>query len=345
MNDEYDSHDDNLSEFGHADDLASQWLDDGLPVDADQVHPLDQQRFADLAFLSALLERVHMPDPRNNEERVQRVMASIVDQNESNLTELARPAVVHARVFRAQRWLFSSVSAAAILVALFAFYWTDPTRTAHAAVHRALVNATSLQDRQYRVTTEVRISSNHSMSFESFLTVRGGEKFTLRHPAMLGQAWLGSNGEETWVVPAMGQPRRESDPKLAIEWAKKHGIGLPEMHISALIEFLQQQFDLELMPSEKLPGEDDTRWQRLRGERRQSDKDKPQLVELWANPKTGVARKILLDWDRQGADLGLTRITVDLVSEDHVPDSWYEAASHQPLPVLPIPPIMPVVGP
>lgn len=323
------------------DALASDWLDDRAPINpAEDISDLERARLADLAFLDVLLERIHACDPRATDARVQRAMAAISDEAPQRL--LATPSARYYRWRTLKPLTVSSFTAAAILLLLLTLYWPiDSARTAYAAVQRAYLDASRLKDRQYRITTELRISSNHMMSIESLLTVRGGEKFTLRHPVMFGQCWIGSNGRQGWFIPAIGVPKTEGDPVIVMEWVRKQGVELPDMHVNALIEFLEEHFELELLPSEKLPEEGDILWQRVRGTTRSHQAGKLQFVELWAHPKTGIARKILLKWDRKPQDLGITQISLDLAGEQQMPDSWYEPTSHQPLPVLPLPPIVP----
>ena len=147
------------------------------------------------------------------------------------------------------------------------------------------------------------------------------------------------------MVPAVGQRHTKAQPTMALEWIHKQGLNLPDPHISSLINFLANQFDLDLLPSEPLPDAGNVLWQRVRGVRREVQADRPQLVELWSHPETGVARKLVFEWQRHSDQLGVARITFDLLSEDPMPDSWYEADSHQPLPILPIPPIVPIAQP
>jgi hypothetical protein len=348
MNDDFEQDDfvSDPAQYGRADELASAWFDDRAAIEPEgEISDGERSRLADLAFLNALLERLHVRGERTREERIRRVMEAIdAECPEPASDPMAIPSTLHpprrdnhwAR--RAGRWAFSTLSVAAALLLLLAWYWSnDPSRGAYAAVQRAYLDAVRLRDRQYLVTTEVRISSNHMMAIESHLTVRGSEKFTLRHPVVLGQCWIGSNGREAWFVPALGAPRTEGDPIFALEWARRQGVNLPELHVSALIGLLEEHFELELLPSEKLPQDGDIYWERVRGLRRDAQPRHLQLVELWAHPKTGVARKIVLRWDRKPQDLGLTQITLELIGEEPRPDSWYEAASHQPLPVVPLP--------
>lgn len=335
--------------YGRADELASAWFDDAQEIDPDVSMPAsDSRRLADLYFLNALLERLHMQDGRTPEDRIRRVMSAIPTE-EADWTDhqVAMPASLERhRRSTAWRWLFSSATAAALVFALFGYWWiSTPGQSAYAAVERAYRDAIQPRDREYHVSSEVRITTNHTMSIESQLVVRGGEKFTLRHPVQLGQCWIGSNGQQGWYVPAVGVPRTENDPVIAMQWARKHGVGLPDLHVSALIDFLATSFDLELLPSEKLAGRGDIAWQRVRGVRREAEGDKCHLVELWAHPRTGVAQKIIIEWERQPGELGLMSITLNLVREKQLPDDWYEAASHQPLPILPVPPIVPMLHP
>lgn len=348
-----DGHGPSDAGYGRADELASAWFDEGVTLDEQSLSTDDTARLADLAFLNALLERMNVNENKStaNEHSVEanilRVMDSIgVEESQWTHETLAEPVSVQRSRFRSVlRWGVSSATAASLLLA-FGWYWISlPGRTAHAAVERAYLEAIELQDRQYHVVTEMRISTAHTMSVESELTVRGGEKFTLRHPAPLGQCWIGSNGAQGWFVPAVGVPRTENDPVIAMEWARKQGVGLPDLHVSALIDYLATWYDLELLPNETLPGQGQIPWQRVRGTHREPRNDRIQWVELWAHPRTGVAQRIVLRWDREPHELGLCTITVNLAGEKQVADSWYEARSHQPLPILPFPPIVPLLQP
>ncbi len=354
MNDQFENDDERnpahedernrASDFFQADELAAAWLDEESNPDFDQdqnrhpeIDPHDSARVADLAFLNALLERLYLREAQSMEHRVQCTMNAIeADEAAWKAQSLATPAsLLWSSRSVARRFAFSSLSAVAVLLLLVAWYsFPSSTQSAYAAVERAYRDAIQSQDRQYKVTTEVRISTTHSMSIESELTVRGSEKFTLRHPVFLGQCWIGSNGDDGWFVPALGVPRTDDDPVIAMEWARKQGISLPDMHVSALIEYLKKWYDLELLPGEALPGEAEVLWQRVRGIRRAEDSKRCHFVELWAHPETGVARKIVLQWARQPGEFGVMNITLDLIGEKQLADSWYEASSHQPLAIF-----------
>lgn len=335
-------------EYGVADELAAAWFDEGSAADA--AEPLetgDSLRLADLAFLHALLEKIHLPTNRNTEDRIQRVMTQIDREADGRGgLEKPRPAELVSTLWRVGRWAFPSFTAAAILVAGATYYWiATPGRSAYAAVQRAYLDAARAKDRQYDITTDVRISNSHSMSIESKLNCRGNDKFTLRHPVLAGQAWFGCNGHEAWMVPAIGHTRTDIKPTAVMDWIRKQGLNIPDAQISALINFLASSFELELLPNEKLPTDGDILWQRVRGVRREETNEKPQYVELWAHPETGIARKLVFAWNRKPDQLGVTRITFDLTGEEPQPDSWYEAAGHQPLPILPFPTLAPVAQP
>lgn len=318
---------------------------------------------ADLRFLHVLLQRIADPDDAGRERRVQRVLLALDDEPAEStprhvVTPLpAEPVPTSSGSwfpFR-QRWVMSALSVAAALMVL-AVIWASSNGTevsAYAAVEQVYSAATSMQDREYRVVSEVN-KFGEVVNVESTLYVRGGEKYSIRHPFMLGEIWLGNNGHQGWLVPPSGiaitRDETRDNPHYIRRWTNDSGFVLPELQLTALIAHLRDQYELELLPSEPLSStpqalaaaaaEDlqpeqlartEVMWRRIHGTLNVEQPGRPVVVDVWCHPETGVARRIDLIWDRTASpepSFFLQRMTVELVRDHVLDDSWYEATGH-----------------
>ena len=224
---------------------------------------------ADLRFLHVLLQRIGNPDEADRERRVRRVIHALDD-------EVARPRTSDTELLPSttspstspststvawfsfgRRWVISALTLAAGLLVM-AIIWAGHNGTevsAYTAVEQVYSAATALQDREYRVVSVIK-KPDRVIEVESTLFVRGGEKYSIRHPFVLGEIWIGNNGHQSWLVPPIGVAitREESHdrPQYLRQWAHDSGFVLPELQLTALIAHLRDQFELELLPSEPL---------------------------------------------------------------------------------------------
>jgi hypothetical protein len=203
-----------------------------------------------------------------------------------------------------------------------------PAQSAYAAVQRVAADARILKDRQYRVTQTLNFDKGVQGQVESLLYVRGGEKFVLRHQGPLGTVWMGSNGREGWLIPALGAPIVTDNPRYPARWAREEGLALPDLKLTGLLDLMKERFHLALLPSEPLPDRPNIACQRIRGWCDANDGG-AKRIELWAHPDTGVAQLLVLEWDRSPEDAGLTCIQLDLLAEESQPDVWYEVEAHR----------------
>lgn len=329
-----------------------------LPTDLES-----RMRAADLRFLHVLLGRLSDSDDAGCEQRVLRVMAALEDEPVEALPQRiqarsnAEPASPAASSwFSLQtRWAMSVLTLAAGILVL-AIIWAGHNSTevsAYAAVEQVYSAATSMQDREYRVVSELN-RPNEMVQIESTLYVRGGDKYSIRHPFVLGEIWIGNNGHQGWLMPPVGVAitREESpdNPQYIRRWANDGGFVIPELQLTALIAHLRDQYELELLPSEPLStssealvaaaaetladeqlARTEVMWRRIRGTLNVEQSGRPAVVDVWCHPETGVARRIDLVWRRDVEPVsgaGLRRMTVDLVRDHVLDDSWYEAAGH-----------------
>ncbi|MBL9123660.1 MAG: hypothetical protein JNG90_08510 [Planctomycetaceae bacterium] len=333
-----------------------------------------KRRLVDLQFLHVLLDEMHRGTAEINSDRVRRAMAAIHEEPsfiadaavaaavtpeiDDALVRPAAAVVPDTTVFPDTRsvasprwgrslaaprtWLIPAAAVAAA-IAGFALWLTPagPSQTVFAAVQRVTSDARSLRDRQYRILQSLNFAGGEQRQIESLLYVRGGEKFAISHPGVLGTSWMGSNGREGWLIPAIGPPLITDNPSYPARWAEEEGLALPDLQLTGLLELMQQRFQLTLLASEPLPGRPDLFCQHISGWCDARDGG-AQRIQLWAHPETGVAQRLVLEWDRAAGETGLTRIQLDLLSEIPQADAWYEADAHRhPRPILGKIPIFP----
>jgi hypothetical protein len=244
------------------------------------------------------------------------------------------PARIERKFIERRGWLITSAAAAAaVLVGAGVWLWsTGSTRAAHAAVLRVAQHSRALHDRQYHVIIELNHAHGEQSRMHSTLYLRGGEKYSLRHPGALGEVWVGSNGRQGWLVPSIGPVITNDNPRYPARWSQAQNTPIPNLQLADLLDLMAERFSLSLLPSERLPSRPDHACQRISGRCNIRDEIRgggPQQIELWAHPVTGAAERIVLVWLLSPDEVGRTRIEVELLSEDPVDDSWYEAETHR----------------
>jgi hypothetical protein len=180
--------------------------------------------------------------------------------------------------------------AAALLAAASALYWLDGSaHVAQAAVQEAFRAASQFEDRQYAVRTRVRTLRGNRTEFKAMLYVRGADHFALHHPGFLGDLWIGGNGRRYWIKPAIGPAQEVAQLQKPLRWAGTEAFGLPELQMTGLLSFLVDEYDLILVGDEPATDASAATWRHIRGVQRSVADDRPQVVDLWADPQSGIA--------------------------------------------------------
>jgi len=331
------STDERSDEFPDLDDdaLVASWLDEPNIESWSCESKIDTRRAADLTFLDALLTQLYGADRQVTAARVERVVASLA----------GKPLPVATTVGRKdrRRWLAATLALAAglIIAAAVPFWSAQPARVAKAAVQEAVLTARQPKDLQYAVQTRVRTLRNNQTEFDAMLYVRGAHRFALHHPGFLGDLWIGGNGHQYWIKPAIGPPQIVDKLQRPLRWAGTEAFGLPELQISGLLALLVDEYDLTLIADGSAGGPSANSWQHVRGVQRTGSTELPQSVELWADRQTGVAHRLELNWNLADDEAGLEHVTIELVGEAPQDDSWYDASAHLTiLPTLPRSPLL-----
>ncbi|MBX3414809.1 MAG: hypothetical protein KF708_19140 [Pirellulales bacterium] len=321
------------------------WLDEA-PADAwEEAGTLDALRAADLTFLDALLEQLHQPQRERTAERVARVVATLQDEATTSLPrgEDERPSSARPR----RRLLAAAMTlAAALLLSSCVLYWmTAAGRVAEAAVQEAFRSATQETDRQYAVHTRVRTLHGALTEFDAMLYVRGPKHFALHHPGLVGDLWMGGNGTHYWIKPVLGPAQFVDRLQSPLRWAETDTFGLPQLQMTELLSYLVTDYELMYVGDEPAGPGISAMWRHVRGLHRLGSNERPDVVDLWADPSTGVACRLELAWHREPVTAGIEHVTLHLVGEAPQASSWYDADSHGlKVPTLPRSPLLVPTG-
>ncbi len=297
----------------------------------------NEERFheADLQMLDSLLRQALRPDPEARDARIQRVLQHL-DEQRVVPSEDDPQSVVQIRSVRnrGRRWL--SLAVAASLVLAVGLWWqvSSPSRRAYATVQDSLQQATEAGAREYRVTIVVQRPVADREEIVDNLYVDGADRFTLRHQPILplGEVWIGGNEREKWIAPKRG-PVLVGDAEMLRNWmAEKEDLPAPYLHITTILQRMSDDYDLEMLPDEDVPthGQPDTtiRCRRVRGVLRDTTLGRPRVIDLSADRDSGIARRLVLDWQLQPEQFGRSKITVELVGHRDLPPDWFEHSAH-----------------
>lgn len=320
--------------FGEGDDL---WPAETDFAEATGREPIvgGWQEAVDLHWLHVLLQRLGRDDSAQRQRLVARVMDQIDRELAPRASELSASAARLDHRDRRRWWVASLSAVAATLFVGLAIYWLVATGpSAQAAVQTAVEMAHQRRDRQYRVWSIMRSQSGSRMQCEGMLYMRGSERFALRHPGLLGDVWLGSNGQYEWFVPVEGEPMVSDDPNFNLRWVQIGRVGLPDLRLTELLARFADQYALELVSGERLSSDSGRPYRHVRGVRRDPRGEGPEIADLWIDPATGVAHRLVLDWKHPADRVGLLHATIELMDEDPMADDWYEPTSHHPAPFI-----------
>jgi hypothetical protein len=166
------------------------------------------------------------------------------------------------------------------------------------------------------------------------LYVDGADRFLLRHPPipLLGEVSIGGNERENWIVPTRG-PILVGNETMLQQWmADKRDFSTPYLHVTTILHRMSNDYDLKMLPDEDVasPSQPETtvRCRRVRGILRDTNRGLPRTINLWADRDTGIARRVILDWELQPGQFGRSTVTFELVGSKEVPPDWFEHATH-----------------
>ena len=220
---------------------------------------------------------------------------------------------------RGRRGWVSAVTTMVALVIVLLTIWPSTT-TATEILHEVVASAEAPVDREYQLELSGRVK------LSGVLWVWGGDQFVLRLPAVI-QAhdqyiWLGSNGSDFWIVPALGPVivTRQADWLLR-QLRDRHQMSLPILHLSTVTRRLETRYTTPRLVNDA-PG-----LKHLATEQKLSDSIMlPDRVDLYARDK--VIALLHLHWNaRHGGDEPLD-MKLTLNPSKPPAAGWYEHSAH-----------------
>jgi hypothetical protein len=297
----------------------------------------NKERFlqADMQMLDSLLRHALRPEPEERDARVQKVLQRL-DEPSTYSTEDDRRTDVQIRTSHhpVRRWFSLAVAVSLVLAVGLWFQLWNPSRRAYAMVEETLQRAAETGARQYSVTGVVQRPVVGKREIVAELYVDGADRFLLRHPSilLLGEVWIGGNERENWIVPTRG-PILVGNEKMLQQWiADKRDFSTPYLHVTTILRRMSKDYDLEMLPDDGVAesGQPDTivRCRRVRGVLRDTTRGLPRKIDLWADRETGIARRVILDWELQPGQFGRSTVTFEFVGSKELPPDWFEHATH-----------------
>jgi hypothetical protein len=279
------------------------------------------------AWIESLL--VTATRPQNHAERIARAMSQI----ESG------PVGVHlADAGRKRRrfvsWMAIGATAAVFLASLL-LVQDGGTQSAMAAIQRSLDVAAQRITRKYLLEVEYRPANGRPSKITNDLYVQGNDRFALRHPGLLPGTsfWVGRNGAESWVLPAIG-PVLKGDNTVLSRWLRSHDeLDTPYLHVTTVLaRMMSRGFRLETLRDEEfaVPNGPPVECQHIRAHRKMSDQPGlPETIELWASRESGMAVRLVARWTLAEGESGRESVVLTFQNEEpSLSGAWFSAEGH-----------------
>jgi hypothetical protein len=287
----------------------------------------------DLQMLDALLRQALRPDKAAQKTRIARVMDHVqADEAIEHVGEVSRVVSTTESNSRRprrtlRRWSSTVIAAAVVLIVGLLWQSIDPGQSASATVQKSLARAMEPGPREYQFKSLVRTPVQGDREFSGSLYLNGEQQFALRHPALLPgrDIWIGGNSRENWIVPGIG-PVFVGDDEMLRLWSGREELSTPYLHMTTLLEDLSNRYELESLPDEPAAGRP---CRRVRGVKLDPQAGRgPDLIDLWADERTGLVQRVVLDWQLQPNEIGCSTVQLNLVNQSPLPPDWFEHTAH-----------------
>lgn len=320
--------------------LASGMLDE-QSAEASAVAALsadERRRLVDLQWIDALLTHGTLREAAAVERSVANVLERLGESAKPPATTLCEK-VGEVRGARRTRWLpaasLSSIAAAALVMIALGVWWQRGSQQAMAMVERSYQAALAPRDRVYDVTVERTGGSMRPL--KSTLTVRGGDKFLFEKRGPLGATIrLGTDGQGYWFIPPAGPIVRAENDAFLPAWMRRTSTELPHLQVSTLLARMRDYYQLKRLPDEALAADGPklshlrATWSAPRLRPSKHGRTPPEVVEMWADPVTGVVEQLVLTLPLDETHRQIHTVTLRLAEERTLGDEAYRAETYAP---------------
>ncbi len=286
------------------------------------------------SMMDSLLQSAFETGTTGNETRIESVMERI-DREQPTRATVPASRNRQQSPRRWKQWMSWAVAASVLITLIVVVQTTGSSGVAMAAVERSLAVAKEFVARQYRVTVSLRSPDQKTADIESDLYVQGSDRFALRHPALLPGTsfWLGTDGKEAWLVPAIGPVRVGDETGLGRWFSQRESLSTPYLHVETILARMKRGYQLQELPDESIevPGGKPIVCKHVVGTLRWNRAEKaPDKIELWSDSQTGVAIRLDATWNEPSGALGHEKISLVLVDEPELSNDWFTATGHSP---------------
>ena len=207
--------------------------------------------------------------------------------------------------------------------------------SALASIQRSLDVAAEDSPRRYRLQIGYRPEVGDAFRIDSELYVQGKERFALRHPGVIPgtSVWLGQNGEQAWVVPAIG-PVLQGDPTILRQFLQsREELDTPFLHVTTMLKRMTTKgYSLKTLTDEQVLVPSGTTFPCRHIEAELASGDDPQLpysIELWACRDTGIAVRVVARWHLSDGEIGRESVVLTFEQEErNLTADWFRAEGH-----------------
>jgi hypothetical protein len=262
--------------------------------------------------------------PQHDNDRI----ADLFSKLEPAQVELVQK-VGHLQLRR--RTISIAIAANLLLAVGASLFLAGRNNSAYAAVLRSI--AAMPPTREYRIKMLHQFPLFGEQAFDAELFLDDSSRFVVHHPGWNGLAefWVGGSPNARWIVPNKG-PALTGEEQMIAGWLSKRGIPSPYLHVTTILERLSRNYKLEMLADEHIPNANapstTIKCQHIVGTVEADVSNRPSTIDLWIDIDSGVARKVVLTWQRQRLDRGPVEWTIELVGSPDLPDDWFQLSGH-----------------
>ena len=290
----------------------------------------ERRQELDQAWMDSLLTEALCIDAKSDDQRVDRLFDSIrLGEKSAASTSMNESQAANRK---RMRWLSFAMAASLFMAVGFWSMMGSSSQQAAAAVAKAL-KATP-PTREYSIRIHAR-RPKRDVENRATLFLDDQDRFVLHYPGWSGFAdlWIGGAPNRRWIVPRLG-PVLVGNESLIGNWMAKKDATSPYLHLQPVLKRMEKAYDLRMLEDEHLVRNEvdrscqvveGTLRQEVNGERRGA---LPVKIKLWADRESGVAEKLVLNWDRAPDRLGPLEWTIQLEGTPVLDDHFFDVESH-----------------
>ena len=300
---------------------------------------------ADERLIHALLLHLHDDQAaEHRERRVQQAMQAIRKQSDPQSQFTAVPVVRAGRAMRFPVWARRSAwaVAAAILIAVGVWAITYSPKPAMASLSDILGALGRPGDRTYHIRMEDLPEPPGRRPppdlppegvprpglDDATLYLRDGRQYVLVRKDPKGGTILdGYDGRQSWRVK--GGTLAETKEGLGAGGIPMPPVmaDVPFTDLHQTLEQIRVDYTVERLDQAQLPSGGES-LRHLRVRRNSREVKGPDTIEIWADPRTALPKRIIFDKAKLQGNRAPCRLTFDLAGEDPLPVDWFTPTPH-----------------